>query len=139
MPNPPADSAHGSLEPAERELGGNGDSQYLRERIASRIMEHQHVPRGSYPQEWDRNNPKARIHNALGLADICIQVFREIYPSPPATPDAYWYLKERWEQDLRRSLGIQLIRFAEEMERSTPSGTAHVVHDIGSRILRSEI
>lgn len=107
--------------------------------------------RGDYP---DAGLPNLRDHLArsfmarrgsddlavaLDDADVAIRSFREFYPDPDVTPEVFWFLKQSWEKELRRSLGVQIMMFAAEMERSGDQALADAVHEIGVFILKSEI
>ena len=120
-----ADSSQtASLEEVKRE-GCPGDAPpNLRDHLARSFMVH-------------RGSPD--LDAALDDADVAIRSFREFYPDPDLTPEVFWFLKQSWEKELRRNLGVQILLLASEMERSKHDEVADAVHQIGVHILKSEI
>lgn len=112
------------LEEAKREGHPGETPPNLRDHLARAFM----ARRGSYD-----------LDAALDDADVAIRSFREFFPDPDVTPEVFWFLKQSWEKELRRSLGVQLLLFAAEMERSGESAVSSAVHEIGVHILKSEI
>jgi len=125
LPSAAADSPHAPrLEENKRE-GYPGDAPpNLRDFLARAFM----ARRGSDD-----------LAAALDDADVAVRAFREFYPDPDVTPEVFWFLKQSWEKELRRTLGVQVLLFAAEMERSGEKSLSDAVHEIGVFILKSEI